>query len=134
MQDITSWIIVGLLIIFVISYILIHKQNVRLLTKEENDKRLEGLSQAMNQETKYLWIILAFFIGLIILEKLLYFPNFISSIILLCSVSYGVFRNIWIYRKINLPIKFIKNELFLGIITCSFLSIYTCLTIFENKQ
>ncbi len=134
MQDITGWILLGFFIIFAIVYVIKHKRNVNLLTKDENDKRQDELNLANRKEFKNIWIIIACFIGVIVLEKMSILPNFFFSIVLLCVVIYGVFRNIKVYRKANLPIKFIKNELLLGIILCSFFSIFTFLRFFENKQ
>lgn len=134
MQDITGWIFLGLFIVFTIVYVVLYKHNVNLLTKEENDKRQEELSLANSREYKYILATVFCFLVIAILERMSFLPDFFSSMVVLCVFIFGVFRNIRVYRKANLPIKFIKSELILGIILCSFFSIFTFLRFFENKQ
>lgn len=125
MQDLAYWIFLGLMVFFLIVFVFWHKRNRHLLTEEERQKMSQKLAEASSRELRYIWILIAFCAVLFLIQKLFGMPLVVFGVMTVISLIYGVFRNIWIYRKENLPARFIKSESYLGIITCSFMTVMT---------
>lgn len=118
MQDSAYWIFLGLIVFTVGLYFVWHKRDMRLLTIREKQKMSRAASRAVQREYRYIWIILGFFVGFMLLIKLLELPDGLYGVVMFGSLFYGIFRNIWIYRKIELPEKFVKSEFYLGTTVC----------------
>jgi hypothetical protein len=122
MQDAAYWIFLGLAIFSVILYVVWHKRNMTLLTTKDKRKLSRGASRATQREMRYFWIIGGFVLGLLLLIKLFELHDGFFGAVIFGSLFYSLFRNIWIYRRIKLPEKFVNGEFYLGIIICSFMA------------
>ncbi len=106
-------------------FIYLNYKNAELLTPEQKEEK----ARLLHDENKLSrWQNWSFLVGLIVLVLL----NLYTSIqipvrwffyLVIAQSVYTIFRNRSIYRQINLPEKFVKRELLLGILSIMILAV-----------
>lgn len=106
-------------------FIYLNYKNAEQLTPEQKSEK-ERLIREENQLSR--WQNWSFLAGMIVLVLLNLYSSFRIPVrwffyLVILHSAYTIFRNRSIYKKINLPEKFIKRELLLGICSIAVLAI-----------
>ncbi len=123
MSEMPNWIFFIFFALFFVIFFVWNKRNKNYLTIEEKKLASSLLSEAFQREIRYAWIIIAATLAiygfLLILEKVFLIENATKFIFVFCwfSLIYAFVRNRAIYRRANLPLKFINGDFALGIFT-----------------
>src|SRR5688500_17689508 len=125
MKHLPFWAFWALNILASCIFVYFNHKNAELLTPEQKEEK----ARLIREENKLSrWQNWSFLLGLIVLVLL----NLYSSIqipvhwffyLIILQSAYTIFCNSSIYKKLNLPEKFIKRELLLGICSIAVLAI-----------
>jgi uncharacterized membrane protein YbjE (DUF340 family) len=133
MQELSGIFFLGLISLFAAVAIVWYRRNRKFLTREEREKASSVLSEANSWESRHLWTILitiSLFWGfLYILEKFFAVSKATDLIfvLLFLTTSHSVWRRHKFYRNSDLPQKFVRGELALGIFM---LLVYSIMVVF----
>lgn len=125
MKHLPFWAFWALNILASSVFVYFNHKNAELLTPEQKEEKARLIR---NENKLSRWQNWSFLLGLIVLVLLGLYSSIRIPVrwffyLIILQSAYTIFRNRSIYKKLNLPEKFIKRELLLGICSIAVLAI-----------
>jgi hypothetical protein len=125
MKQLPFWAFWAFNILASVAFMFFHYKNAELLTPEQKEEKARALHEENKLSRWQNWSFLGALVILVLLNlySSLTIPIRYFFYLIVLQSAYTIFRNRSVYKKMNLPEKFVNRELLLGICSIAVLAL-----------